>query len=137
MSLPHDNEEMLGGIRVLVVDDCMVVRELMSLTLTPMGAKVDVAGSGEDALRMMEGTNYDIVFLDVMLPGIDGNRVCKCIKRDTKTRHIPVVMLTSRDAVLDKVRGMMSGADVYLTKPLVRSALLSAMKRCLPEWDRA
>lgn len=54
MSLPHNNEEMLNGFRVLVVDDCMVVRELMSLTLTPMGAEVDVAGSGEDALRVPE-----------------------------------------------------------------------------------
>ena len=136
MNLPHDNEKTLDGIRVLVVDDCMVVRELMSLTLRPMGAVVDIAETGEDALGKIGNTRYDIIFLDVMLPGIDGNRVCKSIKREPKTRHIPVVMLTSRDAVLDKVRGMMSGADVYLTKPLVRSALLSAMERCLPEWSR-
>jgi len=121
-----------GGIRALVVDDSTTVRRLMDLTLRPMGMDVEFADRGEDAVVLAKNRNYDIIFLDVMLPGIDGYRVCKLIKGDPRTKQTPVIMLTSKDTAFDKVRGIMSGTDVYLTKPLDRAKLLTAIARCLP-----
>jgi twitching motility two-component system response regulator PilG len=126
-------EPEVAGIRALVVDDSTTVRRLMDLTLRPMGIDVEFADRGEDAVVMARHRAYDIVFLDVMLPGIDGYRVCKTIKSEKATKHTPVIMLTSKDSAFDKVRGIMAGTDVYLTKPLERSALLVAMKKCLPQ----
>lgn len=129
-----DNEqENYAGIKALVVDDSTTVRRLMDLTLTPIGIEVEFADNGEDALALTRRRGYDIIFLDVMLPGIDGYRVCKEIKSDKATKHTPVIMLTSRDSAFDKVRGIMAGTDVYLTKPLDRAALLGAMKKFLPD----
>lgn len=124
------------AIRALVVDDSTVVRRLMEFTLGPMGIELEFAGSGEDAIALTRRKRFDVVFLDVLLPGIDGYRVCKTIKGDKRTRSTPVIMLTSKNSAIDKVRGMMSGSDVYLTKPLDKSELLRAMGRCLP-WTTA
>ena len=132
MRLPHQLEDAVAGIRALVVDDSATVRRLMDLTLRPMGIDLEFADRGEDALVLARNRGYDIVFLDVMLPGIDGYRVCKTIKSDKATRHTPVIMLTSKDSAFDKVRGIMAGTDVYLTKPIDRAALLKAMAKCLP-----
>jgi twitching motility two-component system response regulator PilG len=132
MRLHRQLEDAVAGIRALVVDDSTTVRRLMDLTLRPMGVEVEFADRGEDALVLARQRGYDIVFLDVMLPGIDGYRVCKTLKNDKATRHMPVIMLTSKDSAFDKVRGIMAGTDVYLTKPLERAALLAAMHKCLP-----
>jgi twitching motility two-component system response regulator PilG len=137
MRLPHQLEDAVTGIRALVVDDSTTVRRLMDLTLRPMGIDVEFADRGEDALALVKHRNYDIVFLDVMLPGIDGYRVCKAIKADKATKHTPVIMLTSKDSAFDKVRGIMAGTDVYLTKPLDSTALMAAMRRCLGQIDTA
>lgn len=123
----------VAGIRALVVDDSTTLRRLMDLTLRPMGVDVEFADRGEDALALVKNRFYDVIFLDVMLPGIDGYRVCKAIKGDKATRDTPVIMLTSKDSAFDKVRGIMAGTDVYLTKPLERSALIAAMNKCLPQ----
>lgn len=131
MRLPHQLEDAVAGIRALVVDDSTTVRRLMDLTLRPMGIEVEFADRGEDALVLAKNRAYDVVFLDVMLPGIDGYRVCKAIKGDKATKHTPVIMLTSKDSAFDKVRGIMAGTDVYLTKPIDRAALLAAMSKCL------
>jgi twitching motility two-component system response regulator PilG len=126
-----------AGVKALVVDDSTTVRRLMDLTLRPMGMEIEFADRGEDALVLAKHRGYDIIFLDVMLPGIDGYRVCKAIKADKTTKNTPVIMLTSKDSAFDKVRGIMAGTDVYLTKPLDRSALLTAMKKCLPQVNNA
>jgi twitching motility two-component system response regulator PilG len=104
----------------------------MELTLAPMGVELDFTESGETAIAMTRLKRYDIVFLDIMLPGIDGYRVCKAIKADKRTRSTPVVMLTSKDGAIDKVRGIMAGTNVYLTKPLERHQLIHAIDKCLP-----
>lgn len=132
MSINRRWGEAQGSVRALVVDDSTTVRRLMDLTLRPLGVDVEFADRGEDALVLARNRSYDIVFLDVMLPGIDGYRVCKAIKGDKATKNTPVVMLTSRDSAFDKVKGIMAGTDVYLTKPLDREALLGAMRKCLP-----
>lgn len=120
-------------IRALVVDDSTTLRRLMELILVPLGLKLDFVDNGERALELAKHNDYDIVFLDILLPGIDGYRVCKTIKGDKRTKDVPVVMLTSKNSAIDKVRGMMAGTDVYLTKPVDRVDLLRAMDKCLPK----
>ena len=119
-------------IRALVVDDSTTVRRLMELTLGTLGIQLDFTETGEAAIALAQAKRYDIIFLDIMLPGIDGYRVCKTIKADKRTKDVPVVMLTSRDTAIDKVRGIMAGTNVYLTKPLERHKLIQAIEKCLP-----
>jgi len=120
-------------IRALVVDDSTTLRRLMELILVPLGLQLDFVDTGERALELAKRNTYDIVFLDILLPGIDGYRVCKEIKADKRTKDVPIVMLTSRTSAIDKVRGMMAGSDVYLTKPVDRVDLLRAIEKCLPQ----
>lgn len=129
-------ERPIPPLRALVVDDSTTIRRLMDLTLSPLGIDVEFADRGEEALVQVKRNRYDIVFLDIMLPGIDGYRVCKQIKAEKNTRNIPVVMLTSKGTAFDKVRGLMAGTDVYLTKPLDRSQLIQALSKCLTEWQQ-
>lgn len=124
------------GVRVLVVDDSSTMRRLMDLTLRPLGVEIEFSDRGEDALVLVRQRGYDVVFLDVMLPGMDGYRVCKTIKGDKLTKHTPIIMLTSKDSAFDKVRGIMAGTDVYLTKPFERVALLAAMQKVLPRFQQ-
>ncbi len=115
----------------LVVDDSSTMRRLMNITLEQLGMNIEFADCGTDALALVKSRAYDIVFLDVILPDVDGYRVCKTIKGNKHSRNIPVILLTSRDSAFDKVRGKMSGADAYLTKPLDRAVLLQAIHRHL------
>lgn len=115
--------------KALVVDDSTTVQRLMGLALQPLQIEVDIAGTGEDAQRLLQQNTYDIVFLDVMLPGIDGYQVCKSIKNNKATKSTPVIMLTSRDSAFDKVRGIMAGTDLYLTKPLESSQITAAARK--------
>lgn len=119
-------------IRALVVDDSTTVRRLMELTLSSVGVELDFTDNGEDAVALAKNGRYDIIFLDILLPGIDGYRVCKALKSDRLTKDTPVVMLTSKDSAIDKVRGIMAGSSVYLIKPLDRSELIHAIDKCLP-----
>lgn len=119
-------------IKALIVDDSTTVRRLMELTLGHLGVELDFAERGEVAIAMAQAKHYDIVFLDIMLPGMDGYRVCKALKADKRTKAMPVVMLTSKDGTVDKVRGIMAGTSVYLTKPLERHQLIQALDKCLP-----
>jgi len=121
------------GLRALVVDDSTTIRRLMDLTLRPLGMDLEFADNGEDAVHLAKTRPYDIIFLDIMLPVIDGYRVCKMIKSDKASRNVAIVMLTSKDSTFDRVKGIMAGTDVYLTKPLARTELLKAIARCIPE----
>jgi two-component system, cell cycle response regulator len=119
-------------LRALVVDDSTTLRRLMELTLSPFGIELDFADTGEYAVALAKANPYDIIFLDVMLPGMDGYRACKAIKADKRTKDTPVVMLTSMNSAFDKVRGIMAGTSVYLTKPLDRNQLMQAIDKCVP-----
>jgi len=119
-------------INALVVDDSTTLRRLMELLLVPLGFTLDFVDTGERAIENSKRKSYDIVFLDILLPGIDGYRVCKMLKGDKRTKSTRVVMLTSKDSAIDKVRGMMAGTDVYLTKPVDRMDLIRAIDKCLP-----
>ena len=107
-----------GAARALVVDDSKTVQNQILRELTSCKLNADIAETGEQALKMVDMKHYDIIFLDVVLPGMDGYQVCKNIKRNPVIKHIPVVMLTSKSSPFDKVRGSMAGCNAYLTKPV-------------------
>jgi two-component system OmpR family response regulator len=102
-------------MRVLVVEDEVKMASLIRRGLKADGMAADVAIKGEDALWMAGATEYDVIVLDVMLPGMDGFQVCKKLRQDGV--WAPVLMLTARDAIEDRVQGLDTGADDYLTKP--------------------
>jgi two-component system OmpR family response regulator len=113
-------------VRLLVVEDEAKLAGLMRRGLREEGYAVDVAGRGEDALWMAEATGYDTIVLDVMLPGSDGFEVCRQLRRNGVWS--PVLMLTARDAVEDRIAGLDSGADDYLAKPFSFEELLARIR---------
>ncbi len=121
---------------VLVVDDNLTVREFMAHKLSPFQFNVEFAESGEKALFMCSQRHYTCVFLDVVMPGMDGYQVCKHIRGRRGVRKTNVVMLTSRSSPFDKIRGTMAGCDAYLTKPVDEDKLLSVIVKFLPNGDR-
>jgi two-component system OmpR family response regulator len=115
-------------MRVLVVDDDARMAGAIRRGLQYEGLVVDVAAGGEEALRVSGATEYDVVVLDVLMPGLDGFETCRRLR--DRGRWMPVLMLTARDSVEDRVRGLDGGADDYLTKPF-SLAELSARLRAL------
>jgi CheY-like chemotaxis protein len=116
----------------LVVDDNVTVREFMKNQLAPFAFNVDFAESGEQAVGMTGAKHYTCVFLDVVMPGIDGYQVCKLIKSKKSVKKTAVVMLTSKGSPFDKIRGAMAGCDAYLTKPVDVEKLLGVISKFLP-----
>ena len=122
-----------AGARALVVDDSMAVRKQVGLALQREGIKADLADSGRAALELVAGQTYDVIFLDVVMPGLDGYTVCKQIKRNRERKHIPVVMLTGKSSPFDKVKGKLAGCDTYLTKPVKLSLFKETLVKYLPQ----
>jgi two-component system, cell cycle response regulator len=121
-----------GADWVLVVDDNLTVREFMKSKLAAFSFNVDYAESGEQAIGFTGPKHYACIFLDVVMPGIDGYQVCKLIKSNRSAQKTAVVMLTSKDSPFDKIRGSMSGCDAYLTKPVDEEKLLETIAKFLP-----
>jgi twitching motility two-component system response regulator PilG len=117
---------------VLVVDDNQTVREFMKSKLAAFNFNVDYAENGEQAIGFTGQKYYTCIFLDVVMPGIDGYQVCKLIKSNKTAQKTAVVMLTSKDSPFDKIRGSMSGCDAYLTKPVDEEKLLETIVKFLP-----
>jgi len=102
---------------VLVVEDDPSIRDLVLLHLGLEGLQAIAAGDGHEGLRLAKTSPFDLIVLDVMLPGLDGVTVCRAVRRDSTNGHVPILMLTARRDEADKVLGLESGADDYLTKP--------------------
>ena len=111
--------------RILVVEDEQNIRTIVEHALGKAGFEVLTAGRGDDALRIMDSEDVDLVVLDIMLPGVDGLEVCRRIRAD---RTVPIIMLSARDEELDKVLGLELGADDYVTKPFSPRELVSRVK---------
>jgi two-component system, OmpR family, response regulator len=124
-----------GGVRILVVEDEVKLAALLRRGLTEEAHAVDVALTGEDALARAQATEYDAIVLDLMLPGIDGLEVCRRLRADGVWS--PVLMLTARDALEDRIGGLDAGADDYVTKPFAFAELLARLRalarRAAPE----
>ncbi len=114
--------------RVLVVDDIEANVKLLEARLTVEYFETLTARNGEEALQVCASEGADVVLLDVMMPGMDGFEVCRRIKADPKTQHIPVIMVTALDQPSDKVKGLEAGADDFLTKPVDDIALITRVK---------
>src|SRR3954466_10477232 len=112
-----NGEKTVTAPRVLVVEDEPNIRELVCLHLGLEGYTCDSAGDGRAALTRAEAERFDLLVLDVMLPGLDGVSVCRAVRRSTLNADVPILMLTARGEESDKVIGLESGADDYLTKP--------------------
>src|SRR5690348_17100739 len=110
--------------KILVVDDEPLIVEMIEDTLSSEGYEINKAYSGEEALSVIENNPPDLVLLDLMLPGMDGYEVCRQMQRDARFSHIPVIMLTAKSAIADRVSGYDRGADDYITKPFDPDELL-------------
>ncbi len=115
----------------LVVDDSSTIRTQIALELKLLGLQVEAAESGEQAFELLSQKNYDMIFLDVVLPGVDGYQICKTIKKDKITKKTPVIMLTSKSSPFDRIKGALAGCDTYLTKPLKQSSFEKTVKKYL------
>ena len=114
---------------VLVVDDSLPVRIQMNMALKGYANNIDLAETGEKALELIQQNRYDIIFLDVILPGVDGYDICKTIKADDAFKSTPVVMLTGNSSAADQVRGKLAGCDSYLIKPVKSDLFKETMSR--------
>lgn len=117
---------------VLVVDGSFSVREYMRDKLSQRNYNVDYADSGEQAIGLTGQKHYTCVFLEVVLPGVDGYQVCKLIKSNKSAEKTAIIMLTGKTSVFDKVRGVLCGCDAYLAKPVREEILLGIMDKYLP-----
>ena len=121
--------------KILVVDDEVDLVETVRFPLEIEGYNVLVAYNGEEALNQARKENPDLILLDLMLPKLDGYKVCRLLKFDERYKHIPILMLTAKTQEKDKVLGMETGADEYITKPFDVSDLLKKVKEYLSKPD--
>lgn len=119
-------------IKAMVVDDSQPVRKQLEIQLKMLGVSVELAENGEQAIELSKGNEYDIIFLDVVMPGIDGYKVCKHLKQNNRSKSTPVIMLTGKSSPFDKVKGTLSGCDTYLTKPLEHEEFQNIARKYLP-----
>ncbi len=118
----------LNGLKVMVVDDSKTIRRSAESLLSKAGCNVVTAGDGFESLAKIAEHEPDIIFIDIMMPRLDGYQACALIKNNSKFRNTPVIMLTSKDSIFDRARGRLVGSEQYLTKPFSREDLLGAIK---------
>ena len=121
----------MNSKHVLVVDDERDIRKLLEYNLGKEGYEVSLAETGEEAFRVIQTRTPDLVILDLMLPGTDGLEICRILRADSKTRPIPILMLTAKGSETDQVVGLELGADDYVTKPFQLKVLLVRVKKLL------
>jgi phosphate regulon transcriptional regulator PhoB len=117
--------------KILIVDDEKDIVKMLDYNLKKEGFRTISAYDGEDALDSATRENPNLIILDLMLPGIDGLEVCKTLKKETKTAHIPIIMLTAKAQEADKIVGLELGADDYVTKPFSPRELIARVKAIL------
>ena len=122
----------LAGVRVLVIDDSATIRRSAEIALKQAGCHVLCAVDGFDALSKIIDSQPDVIFMDIMMPRLDGYATCTMLKRNPTFRDTPVIMLSSKDSVFDQARGRLAGADQYLIKPFTRQSLLQSLAEHLP-----
>jgi len=116
-------------LRILVVDDSATIRRSAETMLANEGCEVITAENGFEALSKITRHHPNLIFVDIMMPRLDGYQTCAIIKNNAEFRDTPVIMLTSKDGLFDMARGRVVGSDQYLTKPFTREELLGAVKQ--------
>lgn len=117
----------LAGVSVMVIDDSKTIRRTAESLLTKAGCTVVTAVDGFEALAKIADHRPDLIFIDIMMPRLDGYQACALIKGNPTFRNIPVIMLSSKDGLFDRARGRLVGSDKYLTKPFTKSELIGAV----------
>jgi twitching motility two-component system response regulator PilG len=116
-----------GPVKVLVIDDSNTIRRSAELFLRQAGYEVILAEDGFDALSKITDHEPQVIFVDIMMPRLDGYQTCALIKQNPRLKSTPVIMLSSKDGVFDRARGRLAGSDRYLTKPFTREELVGAV----------
>jgi len=117
----------LSGLKILVVDDSKTIRRTAETLLTKEGCQVFTAIDGFDALSKIADHQPDLIFVDIMMPRLDGYETCSLIKHNKMFKETPVIMLSSKDGLFDRARGRIVGSEQYLTKPFTKDELLGAV----------
>lgn len=119
----------LAGVKVMVIDDSNTIRRSAEIFLVKSGCEVILAEDGFDALSKIADHQPDVIFVDIMMPRLDGYQTCALIKKNPKFKVTPVIMLSSKDGLFDRARGRMVGSDEYLTKPFTKESLLKTVEQ--------
>ena len=117
------------GMTVMVIDDSKTIRRTAEILLSEQGCKVLLASDGFESLAIIASDRPDMVFVDIMMPRLDGYQTCALIKGHPEYRDIPVVMLSSKDSIFDMARGRLAGSESYITKPFTRNDLVAAIQK--------
>ncbi|CAG0962249.1 Protein PatA [Methylophilaceae bacterium] len=117
----------LADLKVMVIDDSNTIRRSAEIFLKQAGCEVLLAEDGFDALSKISQHHPDIIFVDIMMPRLDGYQTCSLIKRNSRFKSTPVIMLSSKDGIFDRARGRMVGSDQYLTKPFTQESLIDTV----------
>lgn len=125
-----------SGTKVMVIDDSNTIRRSAEIFLAQAGYQVLLAEDGFDALAKIADHHPDLIFVDIMMPRLDGYQTCSLIKKNPKFAATPVIMLSSKDGLFDRARGRMVGSDEYLTKPFTKDSLLKAVSAHLAARER-
>lgn len=125
----NTNANGLSGLKVMVIDDSKTIRRTAETLLKKEGCDVVTSVDGFEALAKIADQRPAIIFVDIMMPRLDGYQTCALIKHNPSFRDTPVIMLSSKDGLFDKARGRIVGAEQYLTKPFTRDELLGAIHR--------
>lgn len=120
--------EQLATVKVMVIDDSNTIRRSAEIFLKTAGCEVILAEDGFDALAKISNEHPDLIFVDIMMPRLDGYQTCSLIKRNARYKTTPVIMLSSKDGLFDRARGRMVGSDQYLTKPFTQETLIDAVQ---------
>jgi twitching motility two-component system response regulator PilG len=121
------NEPSTGRIKVLVIDDSNTIRRSAEIFLRQAGYEVILAEDGFDALAKISDYQPQVIFVDIMMPRLDGYQTCALIKQNDTYKSTPVIMLSSKDGVFDRARGRLAGSDQYLTKPFTKEGLIAVV----------
>lgn len=116
-----------GPVRILVIDDSNTIRRSAEMFLRQAGYEVFLAEDGFDALAKISDHEPQVIFVDIMMPRLDGYQTCALIKQNPALKSTPVIMLSSKDGIFDRARGRLAGSDRYLTKPFTREGLIAAV----------
>jgi twitching motility two-component system response regulator PilG len=127
----------LAGVKVMVIDDSNTIRRSAEIFLLQAGCNVILAEDGFDALAKIADHQPDVVFVDIMMPRLDGYQTCALIKKNPKFAATPVIMLSSKDGLFDRARGRIVGSNEYLTKPFTRDSLIGTVSAHAPARAKA
>jgi twitching motility two-component system response regulator PilG len=119
----------LQGLKILIIDDSKTIRRTAETLLSKEGCTVFTAVDGFDALSKIADHRPDVIFVDIMMPRLDGYQTCSLIKHNSNFKDTPVIMLSSKDGLFDRARGRIVGSEQYLTKPFTKDELLGAITR--------